>query len=247
MIAVILAGGFAKRMWPLTENQPKALLPIAGRPIIEYIIDKIMALDGIDKILVSTNKKFESHFREWLSGFSQDAAEKIKLVVEPTLHEGEKFGAIKAWDFLIKQEHIQDDIISIAGDNLFEFDLRQLMDFFREKKEYVIALYDVREKSEAKKFGVVETDKDSRVTGFSEKPENPKTTLCSTGVYIFPKEKLGMISEYLKGGENPDAPGHFIAWLHRKLPVFGFVFRENWFDIGSFEKYKEADEFFRKK
>jgi glucose-1-phosphate thymidylyltransferase len=245
MKAVILAGGFAKRLGALAENTPKPLLPIAGKPVIEYILRKIEAIKDIDMIYIQTNKKFEMHFSEELKKIK--TKKEIKLVIEPAMEEREKIGAIGAWEFLIRKENINDDLLSVSGDNLFEFNLKKFIDFYKEKGTVVIGLYDVGRIEEARKLGIAQIDKNNRIIGFEEKPENPKSTLASTGIYIYPKEKLKLILKYLSEGNNPDAPGYFLMWLYKRETVHGFTFSEKWFDIGSIETYEEANRYYEKK
>jgi len=244
MKCVLLCGGFAKRMKSLAENKPKALLPVAGKPVLQYILEKVELLDDVNKIFISTNKKFEGQFRNFLNIYRSE--KKIILVVEPALSESEKLGSIGALRFLIEREKVDDDLFVINGDNLFEFSLERFMDFYKTKRSTLVGLYDVKTIEEAKKFGVVEIDENGRITGFEEKPENPKSTLASTGIYIYPKNVIKLILEYLAEGNNPDATGYFLAWLYKKQPVYGLVFRERWFDIGSPEIYRKADRKFGK-
>jgi glucose-1-phosphate thymidylyltransferase len=234
-----MCGGFAKRMAPIANGTPKALLPVAGKPVIQYIIDRLGPIGEVEKILISTNKRFEGQFRDFLSGCKP--CKGMELVVEPALSEGEKLGSIGALRFLIERGGIDDDLMVINGDNLFKFGLRGFVDFYKARGGTVVGVYDVRKIDEAKKLGIVEIDKSKRIVGFEEKPEKPKSTLASTGIYIYPKNILKLILEYLKQGNSPDAPGYFLAWLYRRQPVYGFVFREQWFDIGSPETYREAE------
>lgn len=242
MIGLALCGGFARRMLPLTENQSKALLPIAGKPIIEYIVRDLEKIDEIKKIYISTNNRFEPDFKKWLENFS--CKKEIKLVVEPTLSEGEKLGAVGGWGFLIENEKIDDDLLSISGDNLTEFSLQEFIDFFQKKKSSVFGVFDVKNLKQAKKFGIVELDKDNKIIGFEEKPEKPKSTLASTGIYFFKKDDVKLITKYLEEGNSPDKPGDFIIWLYKKTSVYGFSNIKTWFDIGSFESYKMAGEYY---
>lgn len=245
MKAVILAGGFAKRMWPLTENQAKALLPVAGKPIIEYILDKLESFNELSEIYISTNAKFENDFRDWMAKLNTN--KNITLVVEGHVNEEKKIGAIGGLKFLKDTQKIDDDLMVIAGDNLFEFDLQNFINFYNEKKTPLIASYDMGDIEQVKNFGVVVLDDNNKVVGFQEKPEEPKSTLISTCIYMFPKEDLKLIDEYLANDNNPDAPGFFIQWLKDQKTIHGFVFNEKWFDIGSFELYDEANKEFAKR
>ncbi len=239
MDAVILCGGFGRRMWPLTRERPKALLEVRGRPLIEHILDRLGGVEEIERVFISVNRKFDGQFRAWLSGYN--SKKPLKLVVEPSMEEGEKLGSIGAWGFLIRQEGLERPLLSVSGDNFFDFDLKPFLDFYRKVGETAIGVFDVKEREEARKMGIVKMDSDGRIVGFEEKPEKPKGTLASTGIYVFPGEVLGMILKYLKQGENPDKAGFFLEWLHKTRPVFGFIFGGEWVDIGSTEAYKNLN------
>lgn len=239
MRAIILAGGYAKRLWPLTKNKPKQLLSVGGRPMIEYIMEKLETQKEIDKIIISTNEKFEDNFKQWLPEYK--STKDISLVIEPTLSEKDKLGSVGALGYVIREKNIDEELMIIGGDNLFEFDLRDLIYYFREKKGNVVALYDLESIQKARSYGVAKVDEEMRIIGFVEKPENPPSTLVSTACYMLSKEGVRSISTYLDKGENPDAIGFFIKWLIKRERVFGFVFSGKWFDIGSLESLKEAD------
>lgn len=240
MQALILAGGFAKRLWPLTKDRPKPLLLVGGKPIIEYVIEKIEAIEEIDKIFISTNDKFDTVFNNWLRGFK--SKKEIQLIIEPTHAEKEKLGSIGGIEFFLEREKVKNALLIVAGDNLFEFDLKGIFEFYKEKKSSVIGLHDVKDIKQAKKLGTVQIDNDGRVIGFEEKSPNPKTTLAATLIYIFPKRTLDLIPTYLKETNNPDTPGYFLIWLYKKHPVYGFVFSGKWHDIGSFDALKAVEE-----
>ncbi len=239
MKCVLMCGGFAKRMWPLTLNTPKPLLPIAGRPIIEYILDKLDDVEEVDLIYISTNKKFERYFKEEMKNFK--TKKPVKLIIEPAVKEEEKLGSVGALGFLIKEEKINDDLLIIAGDNLFDFSLVDFINYYKSKSCPVIALYDMKDKEKVRgRYGVVLLDKNNKIIGFEEKPNEPKSTFVSTACYILPKETLKLVLIYLSKN-NPDAFGYFIEWLHKMQDVYGFLFPGRWFDIGSLDSYREAD------
>jgi len=241
MKVIIMAGGYAKRMWPLTENQPKSLLPVAG---INYIIDKLDGIERSGNIIVSTNNKFGDVFHEWEKNQDQE----FDVVVEPTMKEDEKFGTVGAINWLIKEKNIDDDILIIGGDNLFELDLKRFLDFQKERGGPSNALYDLVDYDKVrKKLGVCILGDDKCISEFQEKPEEPKSALVSTCIYYFPKEVLKLIDEYLSGENSPDSPGFFVQWLMKKMPVHGFVFNEKWYDIGSFDVYDEVNQIYGNK
>ncbi len=239
MKVIILAGGYAKRLWPLTKNKPKQLLSVGGKPMIEYIMEKLEAQKEINKVIISTNEKFEENFKEWLSGYK--SLKDIELVIEPTLLEENKLGSVGALGYLIKNKSIDEELIIIGGDNLFEFALKDLINYYREKKGNVVALYDLKSIQKARSYGVAKVDEEMRIIDFVEKPENSPSTLVSTACYMLSKEGVRSILNYLNKGENPDAIGFFIKWLIKRERVFGFVFSGRWFDIGTLESLKEAD------
>ena len=240
MKAVILAGGFASRMWPLTKDIPKALLPVAGKPIIEYCIEKLLAIRSIETVYITTNKHFESYFQEWFETkhFERD----VRLIVEEHSKEEEKPGSIGALKGLLDMERIDDDIIYMAGDNLLDDDLKGFYEFFRNKNQIVFGLHKMVA-GELCKFGIACIDETGKVEDFEEKPENPKSDLVSTAIYALPREHLNLVNEYIEKKHNPDTPGFFISWLYTKVPTYGFVFHNKWFDIGSFASYREANEY----
>ena len=237
MDCIVLAGGYARRMSPLTDNQPKHLLPVAGRPMIQYVLDKIEAAPGLRDVYISTNSRFESHFRTFLEGYRSRAP--IRLVVEQTCSESEKLGSLGAIAFIVEKEKLDDELLIIGGDNLFDFQLGELLAFYREKRGVVIAVYDVGMAAMSSLYGVATLGSNSMVTSFQEKPR----CLAATACYVLPRESLQQLKEYLALRNNADAMGNFIQWLLKyRTPVYGYLFDGNWFDIGSIESYKEADE-----
>jgi len=245
MKTIILAGGYAKRLWPLTRNRPKQLLSVGGKPIIEYIMEKIETQEEIDKIIISTNKKFEKDFKQWLAEYK--STKDISLVIEPTLSEEDKLGSVGALGYLIKKNNFDEELVIIGGDNLFDFDLKDLINYYREKEGSIVVLYDIKSVQRAKNYGVTMVDENNRIIDFVEKPKNPPSTLVSTACYILSPEGVRSVLAYLGKGENPDAIGFFIKWLIKRERVFGFIFSGRWFDIGSLESLKEADFIYSKK
>ena len=240
MKCIILCAGYATRLYPLTLDRPKPLLPIAGKPIIEYILAKIEELDDVNEIFIVTNNKFFNNFRNWKRTYS--GTKPIKIVNDKTENEEDRLGAIGDIDFVAKQEGINEDTLIIAGDNLFDFSLKNLQKFFKEKNASVIALYDIQDKNlAAGKYGIVDIDKNNKIINFEEKPENPKTTLISTACYIFSKKDTQELEKCIEEHQKPDNLGDFIKWISKRKYVYGFVFNGKWFDIGNQEQIKEAD------
>ncbi len=240
MKAVILAGGYGTRLRPITNFIPKPLLPINGKPIIDYIIEKLEEIPEIDKIFVSTNKYFEKHFNYWITKLGNP---KVDLVIEPTHREEEKFGSIAGITYLIRNLKINDDIIVVCGDNFFDFGFKEIIEEFKKKRSITVGVFDLKDLEKAKNFGVVFVNEEGIVTDFQEKPSEPKSTLIAIGCYIFPSEKLQFFEEYIANGYNPDAPGYFLQWIHKIDKVSAFSFNGVWFDIGNIESYQKAFNF----
>ena len=235
MKAVVLAGGYATRLWPVTKHRPKMLLPIGETTVIDRIFEALERDDRIETVYVSTNERFAQEFEAHLAGTD---FEKPTLSVEETSEETEKFGVVGALGQLVDREGIDDDLLVVAGDNLIGFDLPVFLDYFESKGTTTLAAYDVGDREKAKSYGLVELD-DDRVVDFQEKPEEPNSTLVSIACYGFPRESL-RFDEYLSDGNNPDEPGWFLQWLQSREPVHAFVFEDPWFDIGTPESYLEA-------
>lgn len=236
MQAVVLAGGYATRLWPITKNRPKMFLPVGESTVIDRVFNELEADDRIDDVYVSTNARFADDFREHLD---DRAYEKPTLSVEQTTSEGEKLGVIGALGQLLEREGIDDDLLVIAGDNLISFAIADFLDFFEASGTACLAAYDVGSFDRAQSFGVVELE-DDRVVDFEEKPDRPKSTLVSIACYAFPASMLSAFGSYLDGENNPDEPGWFIDWLHDRQSVRAYTFDEAWFDIGTPESYLDA-------
>ncbi len=235
MKAIILAAGYATRLYPLTENKAKPLLEVQGKPIIEYIVEKIEHCPEIDEIYIVTNEKFYMHFCEWLK--TKKFKRRIHVINDKTTENGARLGAIGDIDYVIGTQHVFDDFLVIAGDNMFSFQIAELIQFYKKYETTVVALYDTKDKKKiAGRLGCIELDKTSRVRGFEEKPENPKTTLAATACYVFPQEDLHFIREALEE-KHFDRPGDLIKFIAEKKPVYGFQFSGYWFDVGTHEEY----------
>jgi len=239
MKAVVLAGGYATRLWPITRNRPKMFLPVGERTVIDEIFADLEDDDRVDEVFVSTNERFADTFAEYID---ESSFEKPTLSVEETVEEDEKFGVVGALAQLVEREDVDDDLIVVAGDNMISFDLAEFTDFFEEKGTPALAAYDVGSKERAKSYGLVSLDGD-QVVDFQEKPDDPKSTLVSIACYAFPAETLPDLGTYLADGENPDEPGWFIQWLQSRQSVHAFTFDGAWFDIGTAESYLDAVEY----
>jgi glucose-1-phosphate thymidylyltransferase len=245
MKVIILAAGYATRLYPLTLTQPKPLLPVAGKPMIDYVLDNLAPIGGIDRIYVVTNAKFAGHFQRWADAYR---AAKTKLnftiVNDGSTDDTNKLGAIGDMHFVLKSQNVEDDIIVVAGDNLFSEKLSGFGRFCREKQAPVLAVYDVGDLEQIKKYNAISLGSDGRITFFEEKPKNPTSTLTGIALYFYPRNTLPLIRQYITEGNNPDQPGRLIQWLYPRLPVYTWKVPGLWYDIGAKEALEEANRIF---
>jgi glucose-1-phosphate thymidylyltransferase len=237
MKCVILCAGYATRLYPLTIDKPKPLLEIKGEPLLSKIIERLENLYEIENIFVVTNDKFYNNFVWWLQKLNSRIKDKVEIINDGTFNNEDRLGGIGDLDFVINSQSIDEDILVILGDNLFHFNLNDFVDFFRKVNETTLGVIPF-EKEKLKNFGVVEVE-GNKIIKFEEKPENPKSNLISTGIYLFTKEDLKQIRDYLKTDLSRDGPGYFIKYLAEKKDVYAHKFFGTWYDIGSVEEYEK--------
>ncbi len=242
MDVLILAAGYATRLYPLTKNTPKPLLKVGDKTIVEHILSKLGTVKNLDQAYVVTNDKFYPSFNTWAK--TAKTPFKLKILNDGTTSNEDRLGAIGDIHFVVGKEKINDDILVIAGDNLFGFSLANFVEFFNNKKSSIVAFHDLKDNEKVKgKYGVGILQ-GSKVVDFEEKPANPKSSLASTACYLFRKEDLPYIADLAKSGKA-DAPGNLIKYLAKNSEVHGFVFSEHWFDVGTFESLEEAKKVYK--
>jgi glucose-1-phosphate thymidylyltransferase len=234
--AIVLAAGYATRLRPVTGDRiAKQLLHIGGRPMMDWVCDKVEELT--DDIHVVTNSRFAAAFERWASG-----RRGVTVHDDGTTSNEDRLGAIGDIAFVLERTSTDDDLLVIAGDNLFDFSLGDFAGFWRAKGiASALAVYDCGDVELATHYGVVEVGEDDRVVGFEEKPSEPRSTLVAPATYLYHREHVPLVSRYLAEGEAPDQPGRLIAWLHGREPVYGYRFTGPWFDIGNPDQLLEAD------
>ncbi len=239
MKILILAAGYATRLYPLTKNWPKPLLLVKETPILTHILKKLEQLKSTDEILIITNNKFYDHFKDWEQGCKSKI--KIRVINDKTTSEKDRLGSIGDINYVISNYSINEDILVVGGDNLFSFDLKKFVTFAQSKKDdCIIGIYDIKDHSLIKHYGVVTIDKNKRVIDFEEKPQQSKSTLISMCIYYFPKENLRFIKEYVSSKDCHDTTGDYISWLHKKTKVLGYLFDGVWYDIGDIITFYHA-------
>ena len=235
MKALVLAAGYATRLYPLTLDRPKALLDVGGKPMLDWILERLVAM-GADETIVVTNAKFAPQFEEWASG-----TERVTVVNDGTTSNDDRLGAIGDIGYVLETLGIDDDLVVIAGDNLVSEDLSGFAEHGRRMGAPVIAIHDVGDLSRMHEYNQIELDADDRIVFFEEKPAEPRTTLSGVALYYYPRQTLPLVRQYLAEGENPDQPGRLIQWLYPRTPVYGWRLPGIWLDIGSREQLEEAD------
>jgi glucose-1-phosphate thymidylyltransferase len=238
---IVLAAGYATRLRPLTDTIPKPLLPLAGRPMLDYLLDRVEPVAEVDAVHVVTNARFARDFASWAS--QRSGSMPVAVWNDGTISNEDRLGAVGDIRFTIEEAGLEgDDLLVLAGDNLIEYPLEDLVRFWRSKgKGAAIAVHHVTDPELIRQYGVVELDDNDRVVSIEEKPARPRSDLAATAAYLYPAEHAALVSEYLDAGNPPDAPGNFVVWLHTRAPVYGYRIEGEWFDIGDPEQLLDAD------
>ena len=242
MDSIVLAGGFAKRMLPLTKNTPKQLLDVAGEPMLNHVLKSLEKISP-ERVIISVNSFFSSHFKQFISDYQGPL--NLQLFVESSKNEEEKLGALGALNLLFSELDIKGPVFIAGGDNLSDFDLTAMVSKSERTNKDVIGLYDVEDTNLAKLYGIAELNSD-RITAFVEKPSNPKSTLAATAYWFLSKQGISNFFEYINSGGDRDALGNFLAWNINRNDVLSVSYRGTWYDIGDLESYKEAQKWLSK-
>ncbi len=245
MNALILAAGYATRLYPLTLNQAKPLLKVAGKPMVGWVADQLSAIDSLETIYIVTNAKFFGNFIDWTKEYlATHQRINLRVINDGSLSDADKLGAIGDMYFALQQEQLgNSDLLVVAGDNLFSDPLDAFTDFARQHPA-TVGVFDVKNLEQAKRYNKLTTNPAGILTGFEEKPAEPTSTLCAIALYYYRPEALRLLPTYMKEGNNPDQPGRFIQWLYRKLDVFTFPVNGIWYDVGSRETLETANDLF---
>jgi len=242
MKSIILAAGYATRLYPLTIVKPKALLPLVGKPILDYIVEEITTINEIDEIIIVSNHKFYEHFSKWAESASYDV--KLNVVDDNTISDDDKLGAVGDIPLVIDKCGIDEDTLIIAGDTFFTFKLKDFYDYHKSVDSDCILCKRIKHKDDLKRIGVVQLDCNNKVIGMEEKPSKPKSDTAAFAAYIYSADTVGMIKQYLAEGNNPDAPGFLPSWLHSRKDLYRYVFEGECYDIGTPLSYREVNDIF---
>ena len=237
MKCVILAAGYATRLYPLTENFPKPLLEVAGKPILDWLIDDMAGTGMVEEYIVISNHKFAHIFEEWAAKKS-DAT--IRVIDDGTTSNETRLGAVKDIQFAIEQLQLDDDLLVMAGDNLLDFSLGEFMRYGKEKNATCVMRYYEASEARLHKTGVIEIDANDGILSFEEKPAQPKSHWCVPAFYYYTREDSRLIKKGIESGCGTDAPGSFIAWLSSQTKVYAWEMPGRRYDIGNLESYEEV-------
>lgn len=243
MKCILLCAGYATRLFPLTENFPKALLEVGGKAIIDYTLEKVNKIDEIDNIYLVTNAKYTKHFEKW--AIEKNNIKPITVFNDGTFSNDDRLGAIGDIQFVIDNAKVDDDILVLATDNLFEFELKDFNEFYKTKNFPCVCVRE--EKYETlKRLGVAELDSQMKMVGFEEKPASPKGKYGVYAEYIYPRAIVPQIKTYLEEGNSCDAPGNLVAYLYKKMPLYAYAFSGDCYDVGTHEALAEVNELYNK-
>ncbi len=242
MECLVLAAGYATRLYPLTKDQPKPLLPVGGVPILEKIVGAILPIEGLRRLHVVTNHRFAGHFERWREGYLPRRPRPVEIVVhdDRTTSNEDRLGAIGDIRFVIDSAGIDDDLLIVAGDNILPANLEGFVRFARSKVT-AAALKKFDSPELVSLYGAVQLDASGRIIDFEEKPKKPKSLMVSVGLYHYGRPHVSLFGKYLGAGHNKDAPGYFLQWAHKQVDIYGYFIEGPWYDIGDLESYKKAD------
>lgn len=236
MKCLILAAGYATRLYPLTENFPKPLLKVGDKTILDWLLDDIQNAQLIDEYVVISNHKYISHFREW----AKTKSYKITVVDDGTISNEARLGAVKDVQFAIERLQLDTDLLVIAGDNLLDFSLVSFIQYAQEKKASCVMRYYEKEKEKLKKCGVLSVDDDDRIVDMEEKPQSPKSNWGCPPFYYYTKEDAKLIKKGIDNGCGTDAPGDYLMWLCKETKVYAMEMSGSRYDIGNIKSYEQV-------
>jgi glucose-1-phosphate thymidylyltransferase len=245
MNALILAAGYATRLYPLTLTKAKPLLEVAGKPMIDWVLDNLAPIPDLERVYVVTNRKFAKDFQAWAEQYRTKRPKfSIEIIDDGSTDDSDKLGAIGDICLVVtRHELAKDDLVVVAGDNLFSEPLANFANAAK-NSEATLATYDVGDIEAIKKYSSITTDPEGVITRFEEKPPKPENTIAGIALYYFSRDVVPLFTTYIAAGNNPDQPGRFIQWLYQRKPVKTFQIKGTWFDIGSKETLEEANQIF---
>ena len=236
MKCLILAAGYATRLYPLTENFPKPLLKVQEKTILDHLIDDMDSLGVIDEYVVISNHKFAHHFQTW----ADEKVQKITVVDDGTESNETRLGAVRDIQFAIDELNIDSDMLVIAGDNLLSFSLTKFMQYAKEKNTSCVMRFFEGDTAKLQKCGVLQIDENDLIVDMEEKPAEPKSNWCCPPFYYYTRQDASLVKKGIESGCGVDAPGSYIAWLCKQTPVHAMEMPGRRYDIGNLESYEKV-------
>lgn len=243
MKCILLCAGYATRLFPITKNFPKALLDIGDKPLLDYILDEVNTIDEVNEIIVITNNRYYEHFDKWAK--SKNNKKDIVVMNDMTTSNEDRLGAIGDIMFVIDNKKINDDLLIIAGDNLFTYKLNDVLNYYRKIRKPVVCVKKHDDIDLLKRLAVAKIDKNNKIVDLVEKPSNPQSNLGVYATYIYPKNIISYFKKYKDEGNNMDAPGNFVQYLYKKEDVYAYSFDGECYDVGTHETLKEVNELYK--
>lgn len=244
MKAIILAAGYATRLYPLTENLPKALLPIGKKVMLDYLVEGLAQTEAIDDVHIVTNHRFAAQFEDWVAAATAEnryPSLAFSVWDDGTTSNEDRLGAIGDMDFVLRNAKIDDDVLVAASDNFFTFPLRLFYDEFIKQDRDMLLAGRIDDIETLRRFAVATLDAEGLVTSLVEKPSDPASNTGIYALYIYKNKTIARLGEYIAAGNNPDSPGRFPEWLFRTgHPLGAYVFEGECVDIGTVESYEEV-------
>jgi glucose-1-phosphate thymidylyltransferase len=234
MKCLILAAGYATRLYPLTENFPKPLLKVGDKTILDWLVDDISSSGEVDEFVVISNHRYYCHFTDWAKG----KREKITVLDDGTDTNENRLGAVKDVEFAIKKLSVNDDILIIAGDNVLDFSLTDFVSYAKAKGASSIMRYFEPDEKRLTKCGVVTVDSSDKILYLEEKPAVPKSNWCAPPFYYYVKEDVAKIPRAIDDGCGTDAPGSLVSWMCGESPMYAMEMKGKRYDIGNLESYE---------
>lgn len=242
MKCVILAAGYATRLYPLTENFPKPLLSVGGKPILDWLAEDLESTGFVDGYVVISNHKFARHFKEW----AEEKSYNVTVVDDGTSTNETRLGAVKDIQFAVEKLQLEDELLVIAGDNLLSFSLGDFIQFAKEKGTSCVMCHEENDLTKQQKTAIITKDENGMITSYEEKPQRPKGNLAVPPFYYYLAKDINRIPEALADGCNADAPGSFAAWLSRRTKMHAWEMDGKRYDIGDKKSYEAVQEIFAK-
>ena len=245
MTSLILAAGYATRMYPLTRNFPKPLLEVGGKTVLDHLLKDIDSITAITRHVVVSNSRYLPHFQKWKA--ESEYEKEIILLDDGSTENENRLGAVRDILFAIEEVGLDEELLVVAADNLLSFSFSGFVDYALDKRATCIMRHHEPSTERLRRTGVITIDEDDRVLLMEEKPAEPKSSWAVPPFYVYKREDLPLIREAIEEGANTDAPGSFITYLARKRPVYAYLMEGKRWDIGNLESYEQVKREFGRK